>query len=335
VDEVTTESTRAGGLGTTAARVVFLFVWICGVWLGTIDVYLTPFDPLNAAAYVLALVGCLILTRPNSHRLSSLFACFVVAIAVCISFIALYRAPDVMDLWGVNFAMYLVAFLIPRGNPLAGAVGSGLILMCTLVWGIRTDPSGANLPMLLGIPVGSLLAGIVWRSVLRRIVLSERSHRGVAVKEAERATATEMATGESQKDLREIHALAAPVLRDIARGRPVDDRMRRRLSVIEATIRDQIRAPQIHHPVLLEEFVRLRERGVTVVVLGEPHQEVATIETALACALTELIAPLTEGRITIRCLPSRSTAAVSLVLQTQTRSEQLLLSADGRVLSRV
>lgn len=332
--DVTSDSTQAGGLGTKPARWVFVFVWACGVWLGVIDGYLSPFDLLNAAAYTAGFVGGLLLTSSGPHRLPQRQAVWLPVIAIFITMVALDRAPAVMDVWAVTFAAYLVGFLFPRGNPVAAGIGSALVVGYAFAWGVAKDPSGADLAYLLGIPVGCVVAGIVWRLVLHRLVRKERAHRGAAAHASERAAAFDEAIAASQTELMAIRTAVAPLLSRIEAGEPIDQDLRTQLTLVEASIRDRIRAPQLQHPLVVAASVRLRTRGVTVVVLGEPSTAAGTIGTPLADHIVDLIASTAEGRVTIRSLPEGRSAAVSVVVQSEDASEQVLLDHDGELISR-
>lgn len=331
--DVISAATGAGGLGTRPARWVFVFVWSCGVWFGVFT-DLTPLDPLNASAYLAGLAGGVLLTTPGAAPLTRRRVTALVVLALYVAVIALHRSPVVANVPALTFATYLVAFVIPRGNIVAGAVGGSLVIGYALGWGLTADPSGAGLVFLLGVPVGSVAAGMVWRLALRWIVRRERAHRDAGALAADRAAAADEAIDASRREFADIRAEVGPLLARIGAGESIDEAMRTQLAVVEAAIRDRIRAPHLQHPLLVEELARLRARGVAVVVLGEPPAGDPVIPAAVALRIVELISPTTEGRITVRSLPAGRAAAMSVVVQTGNTSEQVHLAPDGRVLSR-
>lgn len=331
--DVTSALTRAGGLGTKPARWAFLFLWACGLWVGLVDSF-TPLDPLNATGYLAALLGALLLTRRGSAPLPWQQVWVLPVIALYFTALALLRTPDVSVVWALMFATYLVAFLIPRGNPVAGGVGSALVIGYALAWGLMKAPSADGLGLLLGVPIGSVVAAIAWRMVLHWTVRKERLHRSAAVAAAERSRASEHAIAASQRELTDIRVTTTPLLSRLASGEPIDDATRTKLALVEASIRDRIRAPHLQHPLLVAELTRLRARGVIVVLLGEPASAGMTIEAPLADGIIDVIHATSEGRVTVRSLPEGRTAAASVVVQAAASSEQVLLAADGRVLSR-
>lgn len=329
---LTADSTGAGGLGTRTARWVFIFMWLCGVWLGLIDRYFSPADLLNASAYGAGFIGGLLLTTGGQRRLSLRRVIWLPVLATYLTAVSLYRAPAVMEVWAVTFAAYLVAFLFPRGNPIAATVGSALVVGYALIWGLWKDPTSTQLGHLIGIPVGCVAAGITWHLVLRWMVMKERAHRGAAAEASEQAEVAAEAIAASDIELARIREQAEPQLARISAGETIDEAAQRRLTIVEASIRDLIRAPQLQHQRLIAECERLRSCGVTVVLLGEPVADGATIGPDLAEQIARLIAPVSEGRVTVRSLPEGRTAAVSVVLQRQGRPEQTLLAPDGQVL---
>lgn len=328
------EATYGAGLGTRAARWVFVFVWICGVWVGFIDEYFSPLDPLNASVYAAGLMGALILTTPGSAALPAARSVWLPVIAMYIVVLVLLRAPEYGNNPLIVYAMYLVAFAIPRGNVVMGGLGSALVIGYASIWALMHGASGGALADLLVIPIGCVAAAIAWRLVLRRIVSQERHHRTAAGQAAQRAAASLEAIRASQQELQDVRAEVAPLLEKIAEGSPIDTEMRVALVQTEAAVRDRIRAPHLQHPDLVGAFARLRDREVTVVVLGEPVTDGDVIEEALVARLVEVISEATEGRVTVRSLPQGRAAAISVVLQSPKGSEQILLAADGSTVSR-
>ncbi|WP_336632679.1 MULTISPECIES: hypothetical protein [unclassified Microbacterium] len=332
--DVSITSTGAGGLGTRYARWVFVFLWFCGVCSGLLQGFLTPLDPLNATAYAAALVGALLLTRPGAQPLPPRLSVWVPPISLYITVIALYRTPEITTLSAMTFAAYLVAFLIPRGNAVAGVIGTGLIVAYAAVWMLPAAPPGEGVALVIGIPIGCLVAGIVWRIVLAMIVRRQRAHRTAAALSAERAAAADAATAAVEQSLRDVAAVAVPLLARVAAGEVVDAELRARLTLVEASIRDELRAPRLQHPALATVVERLRTRGVTVVLFGESSGEHDVVGDALGRRIAETIAPVAAGRITVRTLPAGRAAAVSIVLPGDGGASQVLLDGDGMLISR-
>lgn len=336
--DVTSASTRAGGLGTAPARWVLVFVWACGVlWSLAQGSFASP-EPIKVIAggfgYAAGLVGALILTTPGGALLRRPRVGCVLVLALSLAVVTLSHAPTGAEIWGLDFATYLMALLIVRGHTVAGALGSAATIGYALAWAVAHGAPPDTWPKLLGIPIGSVAAAFAWRLVLVHIVRRERAHRGTAARAEQQAKADADAIVDAQRQLADIRAEVAELLTRIARGDDVDAALRTDLTRAEASVRDRISVPHLRHPLLIAEFARLRNIGVTVVVLGEVSPAGGIVGTALAKRVVQITADVTRGRVTVRGLPDGRSAALSVVRPSTTGSEQIMLSADGRVLSR-
>lgn len=334
MDRLTSPATSAGGLGTRAARWAFLFVLACGALQGLADGTLAEAPLMWAATLAVAGVGVLALTTPGAQHLSPALACGTVATAGLVAVAALWSAPEVRDLWALDFAAYLATFLIVRGNVVAGAIGSTLVPALAAVWAWPREPSPQEWALLLGIPIGCVFAASAWRLVLRWIVRRQRMHRSNTARAAERAEADAEALAATRAELRQISAQVIPLLERIVRGEPVDDAMRAALAFTEAGIRDRIRAPQLNHPELVATIGSLRRRSVEVVLLGEPGAGPPRASHALVAAIKAAIAPVSTGRVTIRTLPAGRAAAVSVVIADADAATHLQFASNGTLLVR-
>ncbi len=331
--DLTSAGTGAGGLGTRLARGSFLFVWAC--WsFQIVRLGLFQAAPL---VWTLALLGagagtCL-LTTPGVRPLSPARAVWVPVSALGLAAAAFLSADTVTHLSALSFAAYLVAFLIPRGNLVAGAIGSTLLIGAALAWAWPQGPTPGALLRLVAVPLGCVAAGVLWRFVLHRIVGRERAHRSSAARSAESSAASAEALEASPTELAAIKGLVVPVLERIAEGDVIDARMRSEVAVVEAAIRDRIRLPHLQDPGLVAEVERLRRLGVEVVLLGESSSADTPILPRLARACRSAIAPVTQGRVTIRAFPAHRAAALGVVMQTEDEVVRVQWSTNGDVIA--
>ena len=331
--DLTAAGTGAGGLGTPLARWSFVFVWATGAIALMVDGAVVSAPLLWTLTLPLSLAGVLLLTTPGASPLPVVRVVWLPVIALLVAAAAFAAAEGVGDLAALNFAACLVAFLIPRGNLVTGAVGSALLIGASLAWALPQQPDPNALGGLLGIPLGCVVAAVVWRVVLHRIVSGERAHRSAAAVSAERAEAAAEAIAASRTELAAIADMAAPVLRRVAEGSTVDAGLRAEAAHAEAAIRDRIRVPHLQHPPLVAEISRLREQGVAVVLLGESSAPDQLIDPRLADACRTAIAPVTSGRVTIRTFPANRTAAMSVVVQTDDEAVHTRWSAAGELVA--
>ncbi|MGC4153582.1 MAG: hypothetical protein QM628_10915 [Propionicimonas sp.] len=327
--DLTSAGTGAGGLGTPLARWSFIFVWACGGLQILVGGSAATMPLVWAVALPTALAGALLLTTPGANPLPGVRAAWLPVISLLLGATAFVSADAVGDLSVLNFAAYLVAFLIPRGNPVAGAIGSTLLIAASLAWALPQQPEFIEVARLLGIPIGCVVAGVVWRLVLQWVVRRERAHRSAAARSAERAAAAAEAIDASRVELAAIGDLVTPVLGRVADGEPIDAELRIELAHAEAAVRDRIRMPHLAHPRLTAEISRLRRLGVTVILLGESSSPEELIDPRLAEACRTVIAPVSSGRVTIRALPPNRPSALSVVVQSGADTVRTQWSAAG------
>ena len=331
--DLTSAGTGAGGLGTPIARWTLVFVCACGILASAMDGTITVAPLAWVIAGPAALLGSLLLTTPGASPLPLHRVIWLPIISLIVAGAAFLSADVVGDLAALNFAAYLVTFLIPRGNPIVGGVGSALLIGTSLAWALPQQPPAGSVAMMLGIPLGCVAAGVVWRLVLHWVVQRERDHRSAAARSFERTEAAAEAIEASRAELNVIGEQVIPVLTRIANGEPIDDELRLELAHAEAFARDRIRVPHLQHPELVAEISRLRRLGISVVLLGESTAPNQLIDPRLAEACRTTIAPVTSGRVTVRTLPANRAAAMSVVIQSGDDAHQVQWSATGELIA--
>ena len=123
----------------------------------------------------------------------------------------------------------------------------------------------------------------------------------------------------SIRRMHDVRRVVGPALERIAYdSSPVDDEEIRRFRVLEAHLRDSIRGRSISTPELHEAARRARERGVSVDILderGTPPSD--AVLSATARQLSEILAHVRSGVVTVRALPPGDPAAVFIVHDSQ------------------
>ena len=297
----------AAGFDRGRARWALVVVWVTGVAYGFIGGSLPSRSPMIVLAYLACLAASLLLT---SRRPAPLTVAQAGALGVCAVFSSAVSLQfDAADSWLLQFPSYLVAMLIPRGNPVLGGVPGAAIVALVIGWGIGTGQPPEQLVGMLADPIAGLLVGFSWLYALRYFVGRERATREAAA-DARASEAAAVAAGEAATaELAGVEAVVAPLLGDLAAGRELDDAFRTDLSIAEAVVRDRIRVPQLRHPQLEEALIRARRRGVRVLLVGEPSGSVG-LDDATAGTLTDLVASMASGAVTIRAVPGRPLTVV-------------------------
>ncbi|OJX70970.1 MAG: hypothetical protein BGO95_11595 [Micrococcales bacterium 73-13] len=333
--DVTAAGSGGAGLGTPGARWAFCAVWALGVLSEGIGATWGPPSAWRLLGYATALVGVLVTTTPGDRTLDRPRA-VVVDLAMLASVGALLASgPEVERIWLFDFASYLGALLVARGNVIAGAAGSAVVILGGAGWGLAVAGPGPGVVGLVVTPIMALVVGFIWRAVLRRIVAQERLHRTEAARAELSAQLADEAAAADRRDLAEIGEEAGPLLARLAEGLPINERWRREIEVVEAGIRDRVRSPWLLGPALDATIADRRRAGLDVVLLGERPGPRQRIGGRLGTVLHDIVVGAERGSVTIRAVPPGRAAAVSVLLDDgETAPRLLLLDEDGQAVSR-
>ena len=332
--DITAAGTGAAGLGLPAARWVVATVWTLGLFSDVLGGAVAPPFDTEVLALALGLVGGMLLTAPGDDRLSWGRSLLTTVAVVTSGTAALTSGAALGQTWSFNFAAYIAALLIPRGNVLAGLLGGGLLSLVGLGRAVAADASPAQLIDLLALPVLALVIGTAWRWSLHRVVTRELQHEREADRAAIAASITESATSAARLELAEIRAEVSPVLIRLRDGAVLDDAQVQEVAIVEAEVRDRIRSPRLRHERLRTAIASARRRGVHIVLLGSADASGDVIGDDLAAAVALLTDAIDRGSITIRAVPPGRTGALSVLLDAGDRSERLLFDDAGVVIAR-
>ncbi|AFR50341.1 hypothetical protein [Gordonia sp. KTR9] len=237
-------------------------------------------------------------------------------------------------------SVIILAFVAVRGRPLAAWLASACISVIAAVWG-AVSTAGALWGLSITLPgyaimiMGSLFS-VMLRPMARQIYeLREANERQVAL-DAAAAAATEV----RDRRLAALDERARPVLTRIANRESftADEVVMARL--LEAQLRDGIRASGLDLPVVRDAAWRARQRGVRVVLLDDgglaalDEANAATARERLAVAVAELLDEVDDGRVTIRIQPPGRDVLASVGVDADHRTDRIefdhrmIVSAD-------
>ena len=251
-----------------------------------------------------SIVGATASTRLTSSALV-LTASLVANSAVFATWDTVPTAEDYLRSWPLYLAGLIEVILCLRGQPWAAVADHALVTLA-LMWRARVldgSPEAA-LPAVLSYLPMFLVA--VFIAVYVRPVAGEITGLRVARSSAELAEeAARAAIRARNRRLDWIDATAGPWLRRLADGAPLDDADRESCRLLEAGIRDALRAPGLTGPELDVPVALARVRGVEVVLLDDGALD--TDDPGLAAGLrrrvARTVAATDTGRLTIRIGP--------------------------------
>ncbi|QBE49269.1 hypothetical protein [Leucobacter triazinivorans] len=265
----TARGTGASGLATPAARWTIVLAWVCVTASWLIDSSFTAPPPLAVLAHLFALGGVFALTDPRDTPLTGARALAVPILAISATALILVSSDGSESTWLVNFASYLTALQVARGNTIVGLCASIVQALCVIVWAVSTSqPHDAVIPMLT-IPTTALILSFIWRWALRGIVARERRHRSATAESERRIAAVNAAAIRYQNELDAIGRQVRPSLLRLRDSAALDEASLTEAMLVESAVRDRIRAHRLQHPRLISAVERARSRGVTVTMLSD------------------------------------------------------------------
>ena len=234
------------------------------------------------------------------------------------------------DHWTAGAGTFLACGLVLRGRGRQAWAAMALMLAGTTAWALAT---GGSLLVVGAYNGGHVLTLAIWSLTA---MWSERAYRAIGFQQRRLRflRAQRRAEEETGRVLMEARASVArralPVLRDIASG-VIDEGIRTRARLLEAELRDEIRAACFTGTAVAEAARRARSRGAEVVLLDDagPTADGGRAEESpdgperdrLVEVVAEFLEGVDHGRVVVR-VPPRSRG----LLVVATRDGEIALS---------
>ncbi len=201
--------------------------------------------------------------------------------------------------WHISGVATVMAILAVRQHPYLAWIGTGFLIIQTLVWG------GVDVAFSSGV-VGAfllVLAAQATASLLARSADAAQEFLEQAVATEAATAATSAARQERQARVQEALSESLPLLDLIVKRRGKLSEKDRLLAVLkEHELRDQIRGRSLMHPDLIKAARSARSRGVEVQLLddgGFENVDPTEVATTLKKVAKELN-KITAGKVVIR-----------------------------------
>ncbi|MFF0815276.1 hypothetical protein ACFYVR_09000 [Rhodococcus sp. NPDC003318] len=237
-----------------------------------------------------------------------------------------------MQTWPLAASTAIYAFMGVRGRPGYAWLGMLSMIVTCVVWTTLTGQGAALGLGMTAINLAPLLMATFFAFTLRPsarqiYTLRDQTTRRVAAEAADSAILEER-----DRQLRRLDEQARPLLARIAAGEPLDADTRLACRLLEAHLRDSVRAPSMADPVVVAAARTARARGVEVILLDDRAMDTAPTD-AQRRFLDSVAAELTsarDGRVTVRILPP-GRAAMATILSSYTDSiRRSEFGHDGR-----
>ncbi|MFC8046483.1 hypothetical protein [Nocardia sp. NPDC057353] len=272
----------------------------------------TPGDPLPLWATIVIVLAC------------------PLACALQFSAIAL-PVQTSHQLWPVGASVLPYTFLCVRRRILAGWIGGISLTLVSLAWtGLTGQPAGT------AISISILNAGPLMMSTLFAVTIVPAADTIYRLRaENTRRAADDAAAGAAlavrDARLRRLDRLVRPALDRIAAGPPFLDAEISGFLVLEAHLRDTLRAPGLVGAELDAAVRAARERGVRVRLHddGGLTGSDPVVRERIHQRIVAEVNGVTDGTVTVRILPPGRRRAVTVVSSGAEAARRLDLGRDG------
>lgn len=237
------------------------------------------------------------------------------------------------QLWTAYPTSYLLAMLVLRGRIGAAWLGVAAAALVLITLGAFTSWHPETMVRALT-PVATVGAVTVFMAIVRPTQRWLRELRDQANQRAATEAAMDAATAERERQLAALDRVAGPMLARIAEGIELTDNEREQCRLLEAELRDGLRAPQLVTERLSAAARGARARGVEVTLLddggfrGVPEW----VRRNVIDAAVEALDAAEAGTVTVRVLPIGRRWVATVLAAAPTGDRRMEIDTAGAVL---
>lgn len=246
---------------------------------------------------------------------------------------AVIPAPidGLLQTWPLGASTAIYTYMCVRGRTPLAWLGMVATLVSCVLWAQRTGQGagyglGMSVINLAPLVMSTFFAWKIQPAARDIYVLREQATIRVA------ADAADLARFEERdRQVRRLDALARPLLERIAAGEDLSDADCTECRLLEAYLRDTLRAPILSEPIVVTAARAARARGVEVILLddrGMDHVPEATRRGILESVAT-LLDAASSGTLTVRVLPPLRGTLVTVLHDDADEVTRVELGPDG------
>lgn len=218
--------------------------------------------------------------------------------------------------WCTGAGNDLSCGLLMRGRPVYAWAGSAATTLATAYWVIST---GRPLFMIFTYMLGHYFTLASWHGVAH---LSTRATTQIAATQRETARLQAQQRAHEEADrimtsrMASVRQRVTPLLTQIANGKAPTPKLRSQAYLLEAELRDEIRAPFFTGTSIVTSAQAARRRGTEVILLDDSGDNTTIDDRARANAVnyvTKLLDLTQSNRVVIRLNPPRRPTLLTIV----------------------
>lgn len=322
--------TRGAWLIVVAYIAAMLFVTIATMGSFTSS-WPAALGPLILIAATLALV----LVSGDPLPIRSTVALTAAGPIACASVLSV--TPDVLSsslqTWIHGGGTTIYCFMNVRGRRIAPWIGLAGMIIVFSVWAAQAGRGAAYGANLVFIDAAPLAMAALLSFTLRPTAKSVFSLRAQTTLRVAEISAQTAAAEERGYQIRQLDTLARPLMERIAGGHTLTADERDQCALLEAHLRDRLRAPTLSTLDLDEAAYHARIRGVEVVFLddsGPDGPDASTVEAVHAIA-REALSQAQSGTVCVRIWPLGRSTVASVFTTDENGTERIEIPASGAV----
>ncbi len=307
-----------------------LAVFLAGTWITIAYTFsgVSSIWPMILGGLVISASAIAIMQVPGDPlplwTTAALAASGPVSCALAVSVSPAHWAISVLLVWAHGGAVAVYCFMCVRGRlvaPWLGLVGEAVVFG---VWGQVNGQSPVGIALaVVAIDAAPLIMAMLFSFTLRPAAKAVFALRTQTITQVGRLSAESAAAEERASQVRTLDHLARPMLERIASGEELTAEERRECALLEAHLRDRLRAPLMSTLDLDEPAYRARTQGVEVVFIDDSRADVAVadgeaqidprVASAVSGLATTVLDEADEGQIYVRVSPPDRPIAASVL----------------------
>lgn len=334
-----TQRRVAAAMQTTAARAIAGYGIASHVVIALLEIHAGSYlsAPPVLASMLVQLVAAMLLLRtwPNA-AIPNWAVGYILAIVATSNLSVLlafrYDGWPGFASWATGSATTLCCGMMMRQRPIAAWTGQALLVATTAIWLLQTN---RPLIMALTFMLPSTVALFLWHLVVNRCIaastaleaLERHAAQVLALRQAERTTNQVM-----DEAMTSVRTRAQPLLIQLATGCTSTPELRTRARLLEAELRDEIRAPFFTGTAVITAAKDARTRGVEVLLLDDSNNKAdlsKQLRNQIIHNVTSTLENTTSDRVVVRIEPPGRTTVLSVT----TDDTNYQLTADGETIS--
>lgn len=205
-----------------------------------------------------------------------------------------------------------------------------VVAVCA-AWAAATDQGAMAGVAMSAISFAPLVMATFFALTFRSTAAAVFELRAQSRRRAAEDAATSAGLDERDRQLARLDYLARPVLEKIASGSGLDAAERQACGLLEASLRDRLRAPGLMTDEVAEAARSARVRGVQVMLLDDGGLTMVhpTISGRVSIAVSAALRGAEGGVVTARILPPGRPKIASILVSDSSDDVRIELDADG------